>query len=89
LAPLAISAASASRNGRIGQDKDQQVTRTQISPLTRMTFYIGIETLAQIENYSFSVLPNLGTASLTAPFDEIFLLAVRHQGIQVVIAPWW
>jgi hypothetical protein len=54
-----------------------------------MTFYIGIETLAQIENYSFSVLPNLGTASLTAPFDEIFLLAVRHQGIQVVIAPWW
>jgi hypothetical protein len=54
-----------------------------------MTFYIGIETLAQIENYSFSVEPNLGTASLTAPFDEIFLLAVRHQGMQAVIAPWW
>src|ERR1700736_697218 len=65
--------------GRIGQGYDQQVTPTQISPPTRMTFYIGIETLAQIENYSFSAEPNLGTASLSAPFDEIFLLAVRHR----------
>jgi len=44
-----------------------------------MTFYIGIETLAQIENYSFSAELNLGTASLATSFDEIFLLAVRHR----------
>jgi hypothetical protein len=44
-----------------------------------MTFYIGIETLAQIENYSFPAELNLGTASLTTSFDEIFLLAVRHR----------
>jgi hypothetical protein len=44
-----------------------------------MTFYIGIETLAQIENYSFSVELNLGTAYPATPFAEIFLLAVRHR----------
>jgi hypothetical protein len=40
-----------------------------------MTFYIAIETPAQIEKYSFTIRLNLGRASLTLAFNEIFLFA--------------
>jgi hypothetical protein len=38
-----------------------------------MTFYIAVETQAQIEKYSFTTPSNLGKASLTLPVKEIFL----------------
>jgi hypothetical protein len=42
-----------------------------------MTFYIGIETSAQIENCSFSIRANLGKVSLTMTPGETFLPAIR------------
>jgi hypothetical protein len=57
---------------------EEQVKHT-LNPSGRITFYIAIEILAQIEKYSFTIVQNFRKISPTVHFGESFLPAAGKE----------